>query len=491
MNLAALLVELRTLAQDPARNWQRITALVASHKGLAEFEVARHFVADLLAPQVDAFSRSPDPRLRRSAARMVKLAMPPGVGVDVLRRLAKDPDPGARAAARAGAARLGVKDVALPDPRLAPRAQADMYSYGWARARGQWNYYGWRFGAGQGLSSRAIAKLRKRAQLPDPSVRARLPALSSAKDVAALAGVAKPEELKRFFRPGEGAGAGYVRFTIPKSDGGQRAITAPRAALKRAQRAVLQRVLEVLPTHPCAHGFVKGRSVVTNARPHVGRALVVKLDLHDFFPTVDFRRVQGLFAYYGYNAEVSKLLAAICTHRPVLPDGFVVWPGVLPQGAPTSPALANLVCRRLDARLEGVARRFGATYTRYADDLTFSFEAVPAALGRFLWWVDQVTQQEGFALNARKRRILRPHQQQRVTGVVVNERPAVPRSDRRRLRAVLHQCRTEGVAAASRGREDFASWLRGEAAWVNAVQPELGARLLAEVEALLAKPAQG
>lgn len=491
MNLAALLVELRNLAQDPARNWQRITALVSSHKGLAEFEVARHFAADLLAAPIDAFSRSEDPRLRRNAARMVKLAMPPGVGVDVLRRLAKDPDPGARAAARAGAVRLGVKDVALPDPRLAPRASVDMYTYGWARAKGQWNYRGWRFGAGPRITSAAIAKARSRVQLPDAAVRARLPKLASAKDVAALVGAAKPAELKRFLRPGEGAGARYVRFTIPKSDGGQRAITAPRAALKRAQRAVLAKVLEVLPLHPCAHGFVKGRSVVTNARPHVGRALLVKLDLHDFFPTVDFRRVQGLFEYYGYNEEVSKLLAGLCTHRPVLADGFVVWPGVLPQGAPTSPALANLVCRRLDARLEGVAKRFGAAYTRYADDLTFSFESAPKSLGRFLWWVDQVTQQEGFALNARKRRILRPNQQQRVTGVVVNDRPTVPRSDRRRLRAILHQCRVEGVSAAARGREDFAQWLRGEAAWVNAVQPELGAKLLAEVDAVLAKPAQG
>jgi hypothetical protein len=490
MNLAALLVELRNLARDPARNWARITSLVATHKGLAEFEVARHYVAELLAPQVAAFSRSEDPRLRKAAARIVKHAMPPGAGVDTLRRLAKDPDPGARAIARAAAVRLGVTDVALPDPRTRPHALADMYTYGWADAAGPWNFYGWRFGAGHGKSSRAIATARRRAQLPDAAVRGALPKLAGAMDVAALVGAPDLLALQRFARPGECAGAGYVRFTIPKSDGGQRVITAPRAALKRAQRALLAKVLERLPTHPCAHGFVKGRSVLTNATPHVGRAVVVKLDLDSFFPTVDFRRVEGMFRYYGYAGEAARALALLCTHRPVLPDGYVVWPGVLPQGAPTSPAVANLVCRRLDARLEGVARRFGATYTRYADDLTFSFADAPKALGRFLWWVDQVTQQEGFALNARKKKVLRRNQQQRVTGVVVNDRPSVPRADRRRLRAILHQCRNEGLAAAARGRDDFATWLRGEVAWVHAVQPELGARLRAEVEALLAKPAQ-
>ena len=141
------------------------------------------------------------------------------------------------------------------------------------------------------------------------------------------------------------------------------------------QRQLLDELLAKLPVHDAAHGFVPGRSTVTNAEPHVGAALVVKLDLLNFFPSIHYQRVAGLFRHYGYDEEVADLLAALTTHRPRLADGTVAWPGALPQGAPTSPALANLVCRRLDARLSGLARRSGARYTRYADDLTFSFEA--------------------------------------------------------------------------------------------------------------------
>jgi hypothetical protein len=246
-------------------------------------------------------------------------------------------------------------------------------------------------------------------------------------------------------------------------------------------------MLSPLPVHPACHGFVAGRSTVSNAAPHQGARLIIKTDLRDFFPTVHYRRVQGLFEHYGYNSRVAGILAGLTTHRPVLDDGTVAWPGVLPQGAPTSPALANLVCRRLDMRLDGLARKLGATYTRYADDLTFSFAREPdRGLGRFHWWVDQICQQEGFVENAAKRRVLRQSAQQRVTGVVVNSGLHVPRKERRRFRAILANCRAHGVASQARGRDDFVDYLRGFAAYVKMVQPELGARLVAEVEEIVA-----
>ncbi len=158
----------------------------------------------------------------------------------------------------------------------------------------------------------------------------------------------------------------------------------------------------------------------------------------------------------------------------------------MPQGAPTSPALSNLVCRRLDARLTGLARCNKGVYTRYADDLTFSFrKAEGIDLGRFRWWVDQVCHQEGFLINQKKFRVIRASQRQLVTGLVVNDELRVPRDERRRFRAILYNCRKHGVQSQARGRADFAGYLRGFASYLHMVDPEEGAELLNEVEALL------
>jgi hypothetical protein len=159
---------------------------------------------------------------------------------------------------------------------------------------------------------------------------------------------------------------------------------------------------------------------------------------------------------------------------------------VLPQGAPTSPAIANVVARRLDVRLSRLAAKFGAVYTRYADDLTFSFGTPPDVdLGRFFWWIDSICQAEGFLEHAGKRRVLRPNNQQRITGVVVNGGLHVPRADRRRFKAILHNCATHGVASQARGRDDFEAYLAGYAAYVQMVEPALGKRWAAEVDRLL------
>jgi hypothetical protein len=158
----------------------------------------------------------------------------------------------------------------------------------------------------------------------------------------------------------------------------------------------------------------------------------------------------------------------------------------LPQGAPTSPALANLACRRLDQRLARLAAKVGATYTRYADDLTFSFAAPPELpLGRFLWWVDGICWREGFLERPDKRRVLRGKHQQRVTGIVVNAGIHVPRADRKRFRAILHNCRRHGVASQAQGHDDFPAYLAGYAAYVRMVEPALGQRWVDEVDRLL------
>jgi len=262
-----------------------------------------------------------------------------------------------------------------------------------------------------------------------------------------------------------------------------------------------------------AHGFVNGRSTVSNAQPHVGAELVVKFDLKDFFPTIHYFRVMGLFGSIGYalgncmfgtddeSNQIAPVLARLCCYTP---DPKQWGSATLPQGAPTSPAISNLVCRRLDARLAGLAEANKGTYTRYADDLTFSFpQAEGMNLGRFRWWVDQVCQQEGFTLNQEKFRVIRDSQRQMVTGIVVNEAVRVPRELRRELRAILHNCEKQDIDSQAKEwvkqrkkknpdfkgtAKNFPQYLRGIAAYLNMVQPEHGAELLRRVNELLGGP---
>ena len=153
----------------------------------------------------------------------------------------------------------------------------------------------------------------------------------------------------------------------------------PRPPWAAPSAWVFDEILRRLEPEPQAHGFVPGRSIVTNAASHTGKAVVCNLDLKDFFPSITFRRVKGLFRKLGYGEHVATLLALLCTEPPRVPvelDGktyhVALGARVLPQGACTSPAITNALCRRLDRRLDGLARRHGFAYTRYADDLTFS-----------------------------------------------------------------------------------------------------------------------
>jgi retron-type reverse transcriptase len=222
----------------------------------------------------------------------------------------------------------------------------------------------------------------------------------------------------------------YRRFTMPKRSGSPRSISAPRDGLKALQRRILRRVLGRLARHPAALGFERGQSIVTHARCHVGRAVVVRMDLKEFFDSTTAERVGRYFRAIGWDKEASRLLVRLCTDR----NG-------LPQGAPTSPRLSNLVNYRLDARLAGLARKLAAIYTRYADDLTFSFATDdPAAIHAAIRSAKLIVEAEGYRLHQRKKlRIRRRHGRQLVTGLVVNERVNLPREVRRRLRAVKHR----------------------------------------------------
>jgi RNA-directed DNA polymerase len=293
----------------------------------------------------------------------------------------------------------------------------------------------------------------------------------------------------------------YVRFQIPKKSGGVRDIWAPQPKLAAAQLWILENILSKVPVGSVAHGFVPGRSTVTNAAPHVKRAIVVNADLKDFFPTLTYRRVKGIFESLGYSPAVATVLGLLSTEAPrreVEYSGrryFVATgPRALPQGACTSPALSNLAAWGLDRRLGGVAGKLGWTYTRYADDLTFSGDTLvpkgernPKSVAWLLARTRHVCEDEGFEVNEQKIRVQRRNAAQSVTGVVVNDKPSTPRAERRRLRAILHHARFEGLEKQNReGRSNYAAWLRGHVAYVMMVNPEQGRKLKVRLDALLA-----
>lgn len=326
--------------------------------------------------------------------------------------------------------------------------------------------------------------------------RQKLPVLSTPAEVAQALGVTVKRLRWLCFHADAASRVHYVAFDVPKRSGGVRRIAAPLPELAKAQRWVLQQVLARVPLHDAAHGFVPKRSTVTNAQLHVRQKVVVNVDLKDFFPTITFPRVKGVFEGLGYSPAVATVLALLCTEAPrrvATYDGqrlhVAVGPRALPQGACTSPALSNLVARRLDARLTGRARGLHFSYSRYADDLTFSSASVGRpAVARLLAMIRHVVQEEGFALNPKKGRVHVQGGQQLVTGLVVNAAPAVPRAERRRLRAILHQAKRTGVDAQSRGRHpNFGAYLQGMVAYVSMANPSHGEALGKQLAALTPK----
>jgi len=320
-----------------------------------------------------------------------------------------------------------------------------------------------------------------------------LPVLATPADVAGALGLAIPHLRWLAYHTEASPVTHYVRFAVPKRSGGTRQLAAPHRHLARCQEWILANILRKVPVHAAAQGFVPARSTVTNAAPHAGRDVVVNADLKDFFPTVTFGRVKGIFQAMGYSPAAATILGLLCTacsRRTVEYDGKTLHvatsPRALPQGACTSPALSNLVARRFDARLSGLADKLGWTYTRYADDLTFSARGEPAKLvGYLLARLRHIAADEGFTTNEAKTRVLRRNAAQTVTGIVVNKRPGVPRKLVRRLRAILHHARTEGLAAQNRQNHPcFEAWLRGMIAYVSMVNPDQGRRLRGAYEAL-------
>jgi hypothetical protein len=286
----------------------------------------------------------------------------------------------------------------------------------------------------------------------------------------------------------------HYRWTVAPKRYGVRLLAAPKPRLKEIQRRLLRHVLGPIPTHPSAHGCVPGHSVRTALVPHAGAHTVIRADLEAFFPSVPAGRVWGLLRTAGLPEAVGHTITGLVTTvvpvdvTTALPASErarwrrLTWPH-LPQGAPTSPALANLVAFGLDRRLAGLADRFGAQYTRYVDDLTFSGGgSLRDARSRFVAKVAEIVSSEGFRLNERKTVVLGSSGRQALLGAVINDRPTVSRPERDALRALLHNCAAHGWRGQARGIANFPDHVRGRISWVAALDPALGARFRAAYE---------
>jgi RNA-directed DNA polymerase len=272
----------------------------------------------------------------------------------------------------------------------------------------------------------------------------------------------------------------YVTFAVPKRGGGERLLMAPKRELKALQRKLLTLLVAQLPASPHAHGFLRGRSVRSNAEPHRGKRVVLRLDLKDFFPSVHVGRVRGLFIAFGYSYPVAQTLAVLMTEaqrQRVDIDGQIYHVPVTSrhcvQGAPTSPGLCNAVLHRLDRRLHGLAQKRGFVYTRYADDLTFSGDDVNAA-HQLRRAAERIVAEEGFAVNAAKTRVQGRGARQVVTGVVVNQQVGLSRQERRKLRSAIHRLRHEADPAR---RRLLTMKVRGKLAYLHMLNPAQAEKL--------------
>lgn len=264
--------------------------------------------------------------------------------------------------------------------------------------------------------------------------------LETSKDIAALLEVSYDRLIYHLYKVKDSQK--YIEFSIHKKSGGLRIIVAPSTALKILQRKLSQVLYSVYEPKATVHGFSPGRSIVTNAQQHLRKRFVLNIDLQDFFGSIHFGRVRGIFMAPPYNCseDVATTLAQICCYQ-----------GKLPQGAPTSPVVSNMICAKMDSQLRILAKDLKCTYTRYADDITFS-TTLPVFPKEIAYKNNQeseskvilgeklvsIIQNNSFQINENKVRLQHKNHHQEVTGLTVNQFPNVRRSYVREISSMLH-----------------------------------------------------
>ncbi len=259
-------------------------------------------------------------------------------------------------------------------------------------------------------------------------------------------------------------------------DDKERTICAPSVKLKERQRWIVRNILDKVPMGSCVHGFVKGKSIKTNAEPHVRKKEILCLDIENFFPSITIEQVRTVFMMLGYSEPVTNKLCEICTYA-----------GRLPQGAPTSPALSNIVFQRIDAELLRLVEKEGLTYTRYADDLTFSTN--DSNIEKYIVEVKEILGKEGFLINEKKTHVMKDNYRKIVTGLLVNDRLRVPNAYKKKLRQEIYYCNKYGISQHLRaiGRDDavnFREYLYGKAYYINMIEQDEGQYFLKQLDEL-------
>lgn len=265
----------------------------------------------------------------------------------------------------------------------------------------------------------------------------------------------------------------YSKFKIAKSTGGERTINMPSYELKELQRWILDNILIKIKISDYAMGFVKGKSIIDNATVHLNQKCIINIDLQDFFNTIKFENIYSVFHNCGYTKEVSFSLAKIATYQ-----------GVLPQGAPTSPMLSNIVCIHMDKRLKGLADSFNAKYSRYADDITFSGEPL---ISKMLPTARKILENENFTVNEAKNRITFAHQRQEVTGITINNgKLRINKKYKNIVKQEIYYCQKYGVDSHLKhigcDKSFYKEHLYGKVIFIHMVESELGKKLFNELD---------
>ena len=313
-----------------------------------------------------------------------------------------------------------------------------------------------------------------------------LPMLNNAEDLAKAMGLTNAQISWLSYHRGTATIDHYTRFNIPKKKGGFRTIASPKPMLRKAQEWILEAILSKISVHDAAMAFRPGLSIVHNAQKHEYGGIIIRIDLKDFFPSIQFNRVKGIFKSFGYNEGLASIFALICTDsariKAQLDDKtyyVALTERYLPQGACTSPSLTNIICKRLDSRLTGLCHKYGFIYTRYADDIVISHYNSQQSIHSILKFARQIIADEGFTVHPDKLKIMRPHRRQSVTGIVVNDTPNVSRKDLRYFRSFLHHYEKEGEQAVSQKLgKNATNYARGYWSFIHMVNPETAAKIL-------------
>ena len=266
----------------------------------------------------------------------------------------------------------------------------------------------------------------------------------------------------------------YHQFEI-YSKGKSRIITAPSQPLKLRQRWILKEILEHIPINQCCHGFVQHRSIKTNAQLHVGKEYILCMDIHNFFPSINIQQVFEVFHNIGYTTDVSWELSRLCTYE-----------SKLPQGAPTSPFLANIIFNSIDKQIQNAISKLNVTYTRYADDLTFSSTN---NLEFIIPLISQILSDNGFEINTHKTHLMTTPHRKLVTGLIVTDTIKIPKYYKRKFNQELFYCENYGVASHLKNckthkKVNFKEYMYGKAYYIKMIEPDLGEKYLQRLDKL-------